>query len=148
MNIRTRLYKCCATGIVLVFVTSNVVAQAIPGQPAQAAGETSKQTNDTSLAHQPGAVQLAAAIGIVKPKPVEKPEVATPEEPPVQQTPPPAVVEEPIAVEQTQEEAPQTATKGVSKVAIGIGVGLAALLAAVAGGGGGGGSTPPSHSTP
>ena len=142
MNIRTRFYKCCAMMIVVLFVATNVAAQTFSGQFAQANGEITGRTIETAYAGTPGAVQLAAAIGIVKPKPKEKPEADTPEEPPAQQTPPP-IVEESVAVEQSQTS--QTASKGVSKLTIGIGVGLAALLAVVAGGGGGGSSTPPSH---
>jgi len=124
MKTWTSLRKCCIHGIVAVFVSSNVAAQTLVGQ---------HEATD----------HLAAAIGIVKPKAAVKPEVAAPVEPaPVQDIPQPGVevVEAPVV-----EETPQTASKGVSKLAIGAGVGLAAILAAVAGGGGGGSSSTPTH---
>lgn len=139
MNIRKNFRRYCALILIMAFTSTHLAAQQTlsqfrpaPASQGQAAGGDA------------GAIHLAAAIGIVKPKPGsgEESEAAGPTEPPAPQAP------QAGAVEPAVEEVAQTSAKGVSKLAIGVGVGLAALLAAVAGGGGGGNSTTPSHSTP
>ncbi len=141
MKIWTSLRKCCIHSMVAVFVSSNVAAQTLVVQHEST--DTGQPMNLEESRNDAGPMYLAAAIGIVKPKAEAKPEAAAPvEPPPVQDIPQPGVevVEAPVV-----EETPQTASKGVSKLAIGAGVGLAAILAAVAGGGGGGSSSTPTH---
>lgn len=81
-------------------------------------------------------IQLAAAIGIVRPEP----EAEKKPEPPAQPadiTPPPVAQQ----AEPTESDVEESEPKIVSRNKILIGVGVAALLGAVAGGGGGGGSS-------
>ncbi|MBK8161620.1 MAG: hypothetical protein IPK65_00260 [Gammaproteobacteria bacterium] len=101
----------------------------------------------------PAPLQLAAAIGIVKPAqdaaPVPPPEVPAPPvvEPPaavVAPEPAPEVQQAQIPVEDADAGA-EGATRTVTTKQVLIGAGIAALLGAVAGGGGGGSSSTPSH---
>lgn len=96
-------------------------------------------------------LQLAAAIGIVKPAPEPEP-VPAPAPAPVPEPAPPAAATPPPATEQTAASTPEpqpeadTATiEGVTSGQILVGVGVAALIGILAGGGGGGSSSTPTH---
>ncbi len=139
MKFRKRFHRYCAMSVIMAFMGSQVMAQT-PSMEAPASSLPVQGAGSESM-------QLAAAIGIVKPKPKTETlpdpgttDEAAPGEGPEPQAGPPPVEEAQAAAE--------TTGKGISKLAIGAGIGLAALLAAVAGGGGGGSSTPPSHSAP
>lgn len=137
MKFRKRFHRYCVMSVIMAFMGSQVMAQT-PSMEAPASSLPAQGAGSESM-------QLAAAIGIVKPKTETPPDPGTadeaaPGEGPEPQAGPPAVEE--------AETAAETTGKGISKLAIGAGIGLAALLAAVAGGGGGGSSTPPSHSAP
>lgn len=87
-------------------------------------------------------VQLAAAIGIVKPESSEP--AVPPAEPPAATPPAPAPRIESAAAEEPAEEADASGSSRSKTILIGAGV--AALLGALAGGGGGGGgSSTPGH---
>ncbi len=131
MNRSMRMHRVFTLCVILVFASPHLAAQSLAGAPPRAPGQGE------------ASVQLAAAIGIVKPRSDEKPskEAEAPVSDPSDVSPPGS--EATTGVGETGEAA--TSGKGVSKIAIGVGVGLAALLAAVAGGGGGGGNSTPTH---
>ena len=100
----------------------------------------------------PVPLQLAAAIGIVKPAQDAVPATPPVPEPPAAE-PPAAVVAPEPAPEVQQAQIPvedadvgvEGATRTVTTKQVLIGAGIAVLLGAVAGGGGGGSSSTPSH---
>ena len=144
MSIRKCVYRCCALGVIMAFTSTHVMAQTFLPRPS------APPTQESNRSESSGVLQLAAAIGIVKPK-TESP--SSSEE--VKDAPSETVTAEPSGQQSspsketaaTTEMSTEASGMGVSKLAIGAGIGLAALLAAVAGSGGGGGnSTPPTHS--
>ncbi len=144
MNIRKRSYRCCALSVIMAFMSTHVMAQTLLPQPPASPSQEKNRGETTKI------IQLAAAIGIVKPKTESPPTTET-----VTEEPSETVTAEPPGQQASQSEkegvakeaASESSGMGVSRLAIGAGIGLAALLAAVAGSGGGGGnSTPPTHS--
>lgn len=97
-------------------------------------------TSDSAFDNAVPPIQLAAAIGIVKPEASEPP--VTPAEP-APAIPPPTAEAKPAAEEPAEKD---TASSGSTSRTILIGAGVAALIGALAGGGGGGGgSSTPQH---
>jgi hypothetical protein len=108
------------------------------------AGYAQGDNAQAAAPHVEPALQLAAAIGIVKPKPDPEP-VQIPEPAPPASVTPPVIEQVEADVTELEPETDEGVSKKVSRNQILIGVGVAALLGAVAGGGGGGGSSTPSH---
>jgi hypothetical protein len=132
--------------LMLFALISSVTAQAevvggATGSSAQADRLSFPAVEDTSRAP----IQLAAAIGIVKPES----STSLPPETPVESAPVPESVPPAAETGQESEEASADTAKsgGSNTKAILIGVGVAAVLgiAAGGGGGGGGGSSTPGH---
>ncbi len=111
--------------------------------PAGSAPDTASARVESDDAVRP--IQLAAAIGIVKP---ESSELPPPAEPAVASPPSPVAESGPAVDEATTGDVAASDESGGSRSrTILIGAGVAALLGALAGGGGGGGggSSTPQH---